>query len=285
MEIKDFQVEKTQAGMRFDRMLALLLPEFSRTHCKELIQSKKVTVNGIFLAPSHHLHEGDHIRVAIGSRIETLPVYERTIPLIYEDDDILVLNKPAGLSVHPVRISQSDTLVNILLYMEKKLSSVSPLRPGIVHRLDKDTSGVMLIAKNNAAHFELVRQFKERVIEKEYRAIVSGTFSKKEGIIDMPLKVQPHLRKTKISFVDSKEAITRYQVLAMQDQRTILALYPKTGRMHQLRVHLSFLGHPIVGDLLYGGEKSDRLYLHARRIKLFHPKTKKELEFQIEADF
>jgi len=282
-----FVINAGQNKIRLDKFLASQIPDLSRSQAKRLIKEKKVFVNKKTAEPSYILEIGDRVEINTEylSGKNTLQPYSLEIPILYEDRYLLVINKPAPLTVHPARKYQHNTLVNALIYMQKELSSINPLRPGIVHRLDKETSGVMLIAKTNSAHLKLIDDFKNRCIEKEYTAIVKGQFKQKEGRIELPLKTQPHLQKAKISFFDSKTALTLYEVLEEKCGYSLVKVFPKTGRMHQIRAHMAFLGNPILGDVKYGGEKAQRLYLHASRIKLRHPITASLLEFTVPVPF
>jgi len=202
--------------------------------------------------------------------------------IIYEDDYLAVNNKPSGLVVHPAPGNYEHTLVNALKNIFHSLSDISPDRPGIVHRLDKETSGLLIIAKNNESHLEISRQFAKHTVEKEYVAIVKGSMEFDEGVIEAP--IARHLFKRKnmaVNFSDkAKDARTSYCTLKRYKNFSLLSLKPFTGRTHQLRVHLDFIGHPILGDDKYGkNNKFIRLALHARKIKFLHPKTGKPVEF------
>lgn len=299
MEKKSFKVEEDSAGLRIDVFLAGQLKDHSRTSLKNLIIEGSVLANNKSVKPHYLLKLDDEIEVAIPSKKDSLLCPEN-IPLeiIYEDDDVMVINKQAGLVVHPGTGNVESTLVNALLYHTRELSDVSPERPGIVHRLDKETSGVMVIAKNNFTHLELAKQFKEHSIKRRYIALVKGKVEFKEGVIDLPINRHPTNRKNMaVSFSpDSRPAQTNYRVIKRLDNFppssaksralvhregfTLLELIPQTGRTHQLRVHLSYLKHPILGDAKYG-KKNDfsRLALHAKDLGFYHPGKKKFMEF------
>jgi len=201
------------------------------------------------------------------------------LDIIYEDKDILVINKPRGLTVHPGAGNRSGTLVNALLHHCRDLSGIGGVeRPGIVHRLDKDTSGILLVAKNDKAHQVLSAQFKDRTIQKTYLAIVKGNPKKDEGTIAEPIGRHPVNRKKMAVSHKGREAVTHYKVLKRFKEYSLVELKPKTGRTHQLRVHLAHIGHSILGDPVYG--KGNAQLLHAYKIKFTHPRTEKELEFE-----
>ena len=204
------------------------------------------------------------------------------LDIIYQDENMLAVNKPAGMVVHPGAGNSTSTLVNALLYHTKDLSDISPQRPGIVHRLDKETSGLMVVAKNNFTHLELAKQFRKHSVKRRYIALVQGRVTFKEGIIDVSIGRHPLKRKTMtVSFgPDAKTAKTYYKRIKWFDDSTLLELIPQTGRTHQLRVHLAYLKHPILGDTKYGSkDKFPRLALHAKDLGFFHPGKKQFVEF------
>jgi len=283
VEKKNFKVEEGDAGLRIDVFLATQLKDYSRTSFKKLVADGLVLVNNKTVKPHYCLKLYDELEVAFPSKKDT-SLEPENIPLdiIYEDEDIIVLNKPAGLIVHPGAGNYESTLVNALLYHTKQLSDVNPQRPGIVHRLDKETSGVMVIAKNNFTHLELTKQFKEHSIKRRYIALARGVLEFKEGTIDLPISRHPTKRKNMaVSFSDgSRQAQTKYKVIKRFDKFTLLELMPQTGRTHQLRVHLSYLKHPILGDAKYGNKNDfSRLALHAKDLGFYHPGKKRFMEF------
>lgn len=282
-----FKVGEEDAGKRIDLFLAQELKKdgSSRSFLQQLILNRDVLLNNQPVKPHHKLRIQDSIKVNI-PKLPTavITAEEISLKIIYEDNDILVIDKPAGLVVHPGAGNQSGTLVNALLAHTANLSSVNPQRPGIVHRLDKETSGVMVVARNNAAHLNLAEQFSAHTIKRTYIALVSGSMELDEGVIDLPIgRHKKDFRRQSVSFVHSKNALTRYKVLKRFSSATFLELIPETGRTHQLRVHLAHLGHPILGDDKYG-RKSDfiRLALHARELGFLHPQNSKFVSFQSE---
>jgi len=257
--------------------------EFSRTYIQKLIREGYITLADKPLKSNYKLKEGDLINLKLEEK-KPLQISAEEIPLdiVYEDNDVMVVNKPVGLVVHPAPGNLEHTLVNALVHHTSELSDVNPLRPGIVHRLDKDTSGLILIAKNNDAHQKLVKQFSKHTIKRRYVAVVKGKVEFDEGSIDLPIG-RHHINREKmsVSFMpQAKEAKTHYRTLKRSINYSLLELTPYTGRTHQLRVHLASLGHSICGDRKYGEcDNFKRLMLHAQRIGFVHPKSKKFLEF------
>lgn len=257
----------------------------SRTFAQKLIDEGRVTLNKKIVKAHHKVSPGDEIIATwedddFESDLEPEKI---KLDIFFEDDQVLVINKPSGMLVHPATGRNSGTLVNALLYHCKKLSDVnSAARPGIVHRLDKETSGLILVAKDNKTHVKLANQFERRLINKRYVALVEGRVEFDEGLIEVPLGRHPkyHAKKA-VQFDDSaKPAKTFYRVIERFKKGTKVALFPHTGRTHQLRVHMSYIGHPILGDDKYGKKfLFPRLALHAQSIGFFHPKTSAYLEF------
>ena len=259
----------------------------SRSWIQRLISSGKIRVNDSVVKPSYKIRTGDRIEVTI-SKPKPLKIEPEKIPLniLYEDRDLIVINKPRGMVVHPGAGVSSGTLVNALLYHCNDLSGIGGvLRPGIVHRLDKDTSGVLVVAKNDFTHLTLSKQFKERSVNKRYIALVKGRVLKEEGKIKASIGRHPVKRKKMAAGVRrAREAITSYKVLERFKDFTLLEAAPETGRTHQIRVHLSHIGHPIVGDPKYGGRRGLReemkgQALHAQTLGFVHPRTKEYMEF------
>lgn len=276
-------VAKEEALRRLDVFLSERIKEgCSRTFIKQLILSRGVMVNKAYVKPHYKVNAGDSIRVVLPERSPAEIIPQRIeLKIIYEDDDIMVIDKPSGLTVHPGAGRSSGTLVNALAAYTRNLSSINPERPGIVHRLDKDTSGLMVLAKNNAAHLNLAKQFSRHTVKKKYAALVRGRVEFDEGLIDLPIgRHRRDFRRRSVSFVHSKPALTSYRVLKRLAGTTLLELVPETGRTHQLRVHLAHIGHPILGDVKYGrGADFGRLALHARELGFMHPKSGKFVSF------
>jgi 23S rRNA pseudouridine1911/1915/1917 synthase len=274
------------------RRLDLLLSDYalsnnlglSRTNIQKLIHEGKVFLNSQLINKPHHkVNSGDQIQVILSEqvKVEFLPE-EIPLEIVYEDNDLLVINKQPGLVVHPAPGNREHTLVNALLGRGTPLSDINKNRPGIVHRLDKETSGLLVVAKNNASHLKLVKQFAQHSIERKYIAIVSGRVEFDEDVIDAPIGRHPLKRKNMaVSFApNTKYAKTHYRTLKRSRDFSLLELKPFTGRTHQLRVHLAHLGHPILGDAKYGKNNIFvRLALHAQEIGFIHPTTNKLIRF------
>lgn len=285
--VYDFVVREEASGKRLDLFLAQELgKEYSRSFLARLISDQAVALNNTFVKPHHKVKAGESIHVVI-PQLPRLQVSPEDIPLkiIYEDEDVLVIDKPSGLVVHPGVGNQRGTLVNGLLKYTRNLSSINPERPGIVHRLDKETSGVMVVAKTNPSHLNLAKQFAKHTIQRKYIAIVSGCLELDEGVIDLPIgRHARDFRRLAVCFTDSgRYAITRYKVTKRAPNATVLELTPETGRTHQLRVHLAHIGHAILGDTKYGKPSEfSRLALHAQELGFVHPKTKAFVSFSSE---
>lgn len=279
---KKLHVTKTDAHVRLDRFLAGHFSDYSRTRIKQYIAAQQILLNGKKTKASQTIRENDIISVDVPQELE-IPNTPFFLPLdiIYEDNDIIIINKPAGIVVHPANPRRPESIVNALLTAGKELAPSSTLRPGVVHRLDKETTGVMILAKNNPAYYALISQFAERKIKKEYRAIAWGEIPRDTLLVDLPLQRDTRNRlKMKIGFTGAKDARTRIQVLQRMADATYIALDLLTGRMHQIRVHLKFLNAPIVGDKKYGKKDGySNLYLHAYRLGFLHPQSKKFVEF------
>lgn len=280
---KIVEVPQNQEPTRLDVFLSQKIESLSRTKINVFIENGDISVDGKQKKPSYVLRGGEKIFIYIKeeSPATLLKPFFTTIDILYEDDDILVINKKSGLVVHPPHQNYHETLVNVLIGMKKKLSTINSLRPGIVHRLDKETSGVMVVAKNNKAHLNLINQFKERSIKKNYYAIVWGLVEKDFYTVDLPLARDTKNRlKMKVAFVKSRNAHTDINVHERFDDSTILKIALHTGRMHQIRVHLKFLGYPIIGDKKYGiKDEYNDLFLHSYCLGLYHPTTQVFLEF------
>ncbi len=288
--IKQFKVSEENRGERLDLFLAGRLKDYSRSRLQGLIREGKVLVNGAKTKPHHRLTPGEKVEIQLPPSGEEGP-QPQSIPLdvIYEDADIIVVNKPPGLLVHPVKVGRSGTLVNALLARAGRLSTGGgPLRPGIVHRLDRDTSGVLVAAKNDEAHRELTRQFKERLLEKIYLALVRGNPPAARGELNYPIGRSGRRRtKMTVKYIGGRESLTGYELLESFSGYSYLQLLLKTGRTHQIRVHLARAGCPVLGDRRYGRGGAEaarelgavRQMLHAHRLKLAHPKTGEAMIF------
>ncbi|EGD52416.1 pseudouridine synthase, RluA family [Thermoanaerobacter ethanolicus JW 200] len=279
------QGEKEDEGKRIDVFLAAEL-DYTRSYIKKLIVDGLVFVNGKTVKPSYKVKENDEVVVNI-PEAEKIDVLPENIPLdiLYEDDDIIVINKPQGMVVHPAPGNYSGTLVNALLYHCKNLSGINGiLRPGIVHRLDKDTSGVMVVAKNDKAHISLSNQIKERSVFKKYVAIVEGVIKHEEGKIEALIGRHPVDRKKMAVIEDGRYALTLYKVLERFKENTLIEAVIKTGRTHQIRVHMAYIGHPVVGDPVYGFKKQkfklEGQALHSRVLGFMHPTKGVYMEFE-----
>lgn len=271
---------------RLDYFLSKIIPDTSRTYIQKMIKEGLVSVNGKQKKSRYLIKEGDliHIRFKEPEKMELIPE-DIPIEIIYEDEDLLVVNKPKGMVVHPAPGNPRGTLVNALLYHVSSLSSINgDFRPGIVHRLDKDTTGLLVVAKNNDTHLLLAKQIKERNVKRVYMGLVYGELSKHEGVINAPIGRHPINRK-KMTVINenSKEAITSYRVIETFRGYTLIEASLTTGRTHQIRVHMAYIHHPIVGDSLYSNRKNEfgvkSQLLHAEKLGFFHPKTGKYMEF------
>ncbi|MBI3333808.1 MAG: RluA family pseudouridine synthase [Candidatus Omnitrophica bacterium] len=271
------------APQRLDLYLTALLPRSSRSQIQKLISRGNVRVDRRIAKASHRVSAGQELSVEIPPAAPS-PLKPEPIPLkiLHEDSHLIVVDKPAGLVVHPAPGHPGGTLVNALLAHGSRLSSVAgPFKPGIVHRLDKDTSGILLVAKEDEAHRHLARQFADRTIRRTYLALVQGLVQQDEGTIEAPIGRHPvNRQRMTVRYGGGREALTRYRVLRRFRKGTLLELHPQTGRTHQLRVHLAHLGHPILGDLRYGvGGGFPRQALHAHRLGFRHPADLRWVEF------
>lgn len=268
---------------RLDKFLTKELKEFSRSQIQKLIEDGLVRVNQEIVNSSYKIRKSDSIAIQMPPP-SSQEIKAQDIPLkkVYEDTDILVVDKPSGMVTHPTSDHKNDTLVNALLFHYQELKGVGEdIRPGIVHRLDKDTSGLIVVAKNETALEDLKKQFLESKVLKKYIALVHGDLKKDFGEIKGNIGRDP-IKKLKFAVVEEgKEAVTFYKVIKHFNKFTLVELEPKTGRTHQLRVHLSHLGYPIVGDRSYGGKMLlNRHFLHAKYLSFIHPRTKEKMEFK-----
>ncbi len=291
MEVVSCKVESSEEGIRIDKYLTEQFDSLaSRSAVQKLFESGNITINGKQVSKKYKVHEGEEISVILPDPVE-LDVTPENIPLeiVYEDLYLLVVNKPKGMVVHPAPGHASGTLVNALLYhCRDELSGINGvIRPGIVHRIDKDTSGLLIVAKTDAAHLGLAEQIKEHSFQRQYRAVAYGGFSAEVGTIDAPIGRHKSDRKKMCVVTDSSQksrnAVTHYRVLERMGQFTYLQLELETGRTHQIRVHLASVGHPVAGDEVYGPKPPiSELHgqcLHAGKIGFVHPIAGKYLEF------
>jgi 23S rRNA pseudouridine1911/1915/1917 synthase len=273
-----------ESGVRLDRYVSENCPELSRTRVQKLIADGLITVNDCMVKPGYRLDVGDRVSVVIPP-IPASTLSPEPIPLdiVYEDEDLLVVDKPAGLTVHPAPGHHSHTLINAVLSHFPKLPG-SSLRPGIVHRLDKDTSGLMVVAKNSTSQLNLINQFKTRSVFKAYLALVKGRLTPEYGIIEAAIGRSPRDRKRMAVVTRGREARTQYHVVKYIDDYTLLEVKLETGRTHQIRVHLSAIGYPVVGDATYGVKFPHllRQFLHASRLGFRLPSTGEYVEFKSE---
>ncbi|HSX14253.1 MAG TPA: RluA family pseudouridine synthase [Chlamydiales bacterium] len=281
MDTDTLVVSSQEAGERLDKLLALHYDSYSRTYFQHLLDVGCVLLNGKPVKKRICPSEGDEIEVCFQA-IPGPSLEPQEIPLniLYEDEHILAINKPPGMVVHPAPGNWSGTFVNALLYHCKNMeTNDDPVRPGIVHRLDKDTSGLLIAAKTLQAHQTLIEAFSQRKIEKTYLAVVFG--KPENAIIDAPIGRHPTKRKEMAVIEKGREAITHVETMGYNEQISLVRLKPKTGRTHQIRVHLKHIGCPILGDSIYGSEKSliqpERLLLHAYQLQFQHPITKAPL--------
>ncbi|MFC1942225.1 RluA family pseudouridine synthase [Chloroflexota bacterium] len=273
-------------GIRLDKFVGDNCPELSRTHAQKLISDSCITVNGLVAKASLKLSIGDEVTVTVPPPLPS-PLSPDAIPLDihFEDDDLMVVDKPAGLTVHPAPGHPDHTLVNAILSRYPNLADIGDsLRPGIVHRLDKDTSGLMLVAKNRVAHANLAEQFKSRSIVKAYMALVKGKLTPESGIIEAAIGRDPGNRQRMAVVSGGREARTAYRVVKYAGNYSLIELKPETGRTHQIRVHLAAINFPVVGDATYGVKSPhlSRQFLHACKLGFRLPSTGEYVEFTSE---
>ena len=285
-----FIVSESDNNLRLDKYLSNQFSELSRTHIAKIIDEGNCFVNQKVAKASLKVKTGDTIEVNL-PEVKPLEIKKEDIPLdiVYEDDDLLIINKPQGMVVHPANGNYEHTLVNAVLNYSDDLSGINGVaRPGIVHRIDKDTSGLICVAKNDKAHLALSEQLKDHTMSRTYIALVRGVIPENSGEINLPIGRDPHNRlKMAVTRSNSKEAVTYFKVIKRYANNTLVECKLKTGRTHQIRVHLSYIGFPVEGDPLYAGKKYDTLYkngqlLVATSLRLVHPSSKEEMEFKIE---
>lgn len=280
MERRELTVAAEAAGCRLDKGLALLAPELSRSQIQTLAEKGSILKNGAAAGKKDTLREGDSIIITLpdpvptGTQAENIP-----LEIIYEDDDLLVVNKPKGMVVHPAAGNYTGTLVNALLYhCGDSLSGINgELRPGIVHRIDRDTSGLIIAAKNNFAHVKLAEQLQDHTLARTYRCIVTGNLREDTGTVNAPIGRCPADRKKMAVVAGGRNAVTHWTVLERYPGVNYVECRLETGRTHQIRVHMAYIGHPILGDTVYGNKKPvpglQGQCLHAVGLKFIHPRT------------
>ena len=283
--MKNVIVNENDKGKRLDIYIAENFNELSRTMIKKLIESNNVLVNDKSEKVSYKVQANDNISIDVPEAKETkLKAQEIPLDIIYEDSDIIVVNKPKGMVVHPANGNPDGTLVNAILSICKNsLSGIGgELRPGIVHRLDKDTSGLIIVAKNDKAHINMSEQIKERNVKKTYIALVRGNVPEEEATINMPIGRSTRDRKKMAVTKNGKQAITHFKVLKRYSKYTLLEIKIETGRTHQIRVHMAEIGYPVVGDAVYSNGKNEfgieGQMLHAYKLEFMHPITNKHME-------
>lgn len=289
MENLNFNINIEEEGQRIDKYLSVMIEGKSRSFVQGLIDEEKVKANGKVIKSNYKLKKNDFIEVEVPEPVElNVSAEEMNLDIIYEDEDVLVVNKEKGVVVHPAPGNYTGTLVNGILYHCSDLSDINGvIRPGIVHRIDKDTSGILVIAKNDEAHNDLAAQFKEHSIKREYYALVEGKFSTISGTVDKPISRDKKERIKMAINSDGKRAVTHYEVLEQYNKGVSLVKCTlETGRTHQIRVHMASIGHPLVGDLVYGYKRQkfniEGQALHAKTLGFIHPRTKEYMEFTSE---
>ena len=273
-----------QSG-RIDKVLSQELADYSRSQIQQWLKEERVKVNGTIVKANYKVKAGDQVTIAVPEPT-VLELTPENIPLeiVYEDEDVAVVNKPQGMVVHPSAGHPNGTLVNALLFHMQDLSSINDvIRPGIVHRIDKDTSGLLMIAKNDFAHESLAKQLKEKTSLRKYVALVHGVIPHEKGVIDAPIGRSKTDRKMQAVIEEGKPAVTHFQVLERFADFTLVELQLETGRTHQIRVHMKYIGYPLAGDPVYGPKKTlpgKGQFLHARLLGFEHPRTGALLTFE-----
>ncbi|HYE80607.1 MAG TPA: RluA family pseudouridine synthase [Clostridia bacterium] len=293
MEVREFNIEPEEAGKRLDSFLSEKIEGYSRTYMQKLIDDGSCKVNGKSAKPNLKLRQDDQVEVVIPDPVPLEVEPEKIdLDIVYEDDDIIVINKPQGMVVHPAHGNYSGTVVNALLSHCGSLSDYNSLtgingvmRPGIVHRIDKDTSGIIVIAKTNEAHLSLSEQLKEHSITRKYVALLEGRLKNESGTVETLIGRNPKDRKQMaVVSINGKKAVTHYRVLERFENHTLIEAVLETGRTHQIRVHMAYQGHPVVGDTVYGYKKqsfdTNGQLLHARILGFLHPTRKEYVEFE-----
>ena len=284
MELKLFKVQTEEANQRLDKYLSKELEDISRTQIQDIIKSGNVLINNVKAKASAIILENDIIEITIPEpKIVEIKAEDIPLDIYYEDSDVIVINKPSGMVVHPAVGNYSNTLVNALMFHCKDLSGIGGvIRAGIVHRIDKETSGLLVSCKNDLAHRSLSEQFLYKTVKRKYYAICYGEINHNFGKIDAPIGRDPNNRQKMAVVEGGKNAVTHFKVLERFKDFTLIELQLETGRTHQIRVHMSYIGHPVCGDPLYGPKKvigNNGQYLHAKTLGFRHPKTNELLEF------
>ena len=287
--MKEIKANKQVANLRLDKALAILLEDISRSKIQSHLENGLILVNGKQAKASYKLSENDVITVNdFEPEISDLDPEDIPLDIVYEDDDVIVVNKPKGLVVHPGAGNEEHTLANALKFHSENLSSLNgEFRPGIVHRIDKDTAGLLIVAKNDQAHAFLSSQLSDHTLGRKYYALVLGNIAENEGKIIAPIgRDQKFRQKMAVDLLRGKEAETNFKVIERLRDCTLVECALKTGRTHQIRVHMTYIGHPVIGDPIYG--KGNRVIydegqlLFAHEIHFIHPKTKKEMTFSVD---
>lgn len=288
--LRQWLIDAAASGERMDKFIAESMEDVSRTQVQQWIKEGHIKVNGNVVKPNYKMSAGDQV-IVIFPEPEPADIVAEAIPIevVYEDEDVIVVNKQRGLVVHPAAGHHNGTLVNALLYHCKDLSGINGImRPGIVHRIDKDTSGLIIAAKNDKAHAHLAAQFKAHSITRKYIALVQGNLAHDQGTIDAPIGRDPHDRKLfTVTEKNAKHAVTHFSVIERFGDCTLVELKLETGRTHQIRVHMKFIGHALVGDPAYGRSKAVQRVtmeggqaLHAAVLGFVHPRTEEYLQFE-----
>jgi len=288
--MKEIKLISAESGIRIDIWVSLKLKEYSRNYINNLIENKLLLVNKKDIKPSYKIKVNDEILVNIPEpQLLNIVSENINIPILYEDDDIIVVDKPKGMVVHPAAGNYSGTLVNALLaHCKDGLSNINGIiRPGIVHRIDKFTSGIIVVAKNNNAHEKLSKLFKAHDIKRVYIAVVDGVIREESGKIDAPIGRHSNFRKKMaVTLYNSKNAITYFKVLKRFKNATYIEVTLETGRTHQIRTHMSYIGFPLIGDTEYGNKRQkygiEGQALHAKILGFVHPRTNEYIEFEVE---
>ena len=287
--MKEIKASKEVENLRLDKALSILLEGVSRSKIQNHLESGLILVNSKVEKSSYKLREGDVITVQdFPNEISDLNPEDIPLDIVYEDDDIIVVNKPKGLVVHPGAGNTEHTLANALKFHSDNLSSLNgEFRPGLVHRIDKDTAGLLIVAKNDAAHAFLSSQLQDHTLGRKYYALVLGIISENEGKIIAPIgRDQKYRQKMAVDLLKGKEAETYFKVIERFKETTLVECSLKTGRTHQIRVHMTYINHPVIGDPIYGkGNRKiydDGQLLFAHEIHFIHPKTKKEMTFSVD---